>query len=121
MICVYRGKIPAKIKTPAIPTITAEIRFGILGVFATPKTTIPATIDDRDLWSLRKGTESNTELILGTKNGAMRLAERTATIARSVTIPVTFAPIPFVEKPIKKSELVCIDKTDQPKVMPKPD
>jgi len=92
VICVYKGKIPAKIKTPAIPTMTAETIFGILGVFATPKTTIPATIDERDLWSLRKGTESNTELILGTKKGAIKLALSTATIARSVTIPVIFAP-----------------------------
>ena len=63
---------------------------GIVTPFAMPKTTIPATSDESDLWSLRIGTESKTLLIQGTKNGAMRDADITAIIASSKTTPLTF-------------------------------
>ena len=84
-------------KAPAIPTITAEMIFGIFGILAIPKTTIPAIRDARDLWSLRIGTESNTLLILGTKKGAIMALDITAIIALSVTTPETLPPIPLIE------------------------
>ena len=63
---------------------------GIVTPFAMPKTTIPATSDARDLWSLRIGTESKTLFILGTKNGAIRDADKTAIIASSKKTPLMF-------------------------------
>ena len=77
-------------KAPATPTITAFNIVGILIPFAMPKTTMPATKDARDLWSLRIGTESKTLLILGTKNGAIKLALITAIILSSKTTPLIF-------------------------------
>jgi len=77
--------------------IIADKKEGIFGMDATPKIITPATKDASDLWSLRNTTESRTELILGTMKGAIKLAERTAMIARSVTTPVTLAPIPLIE------------------------
>ena len=71
----------------------ADKKEGIFGMDATPKIITPATKDASDLWSLRNTTESRTELILGTMKGAIKLAERTAMIARSVTTPVTFPAI----------------------------
>jgi len=65
---------------------------GILTPFAMPKTTIPATSDESDLWSLSIGTESKTLLILGTKNGAMRDADMTAIIASSKITPLRAPP-----------------------------
>ena len=79
-------------KAPAIPTMTAETIVGILGILATPKTIMPATKDARDLWSRRIGTLSNTLLIRGTKNGAIKLALITAIIAGSSTTPETRLP-----------------------------
>ena len=69
---------------------TAFSTDGILTPFAMPKTTIPATSDASDLWSLRTGTESKTLLIRGTKNGAIKLADITAIIASSKTTPLMF-------------------------------
>ena len=82
---MYNGKTAVRINAPATPTITAESMVGIFGIFAMPKTIIPAIKDARDLWSLRIGTESKTLFILGTKNGAIRDADITAIIAGSRT------------------------------------
>ena len=64
---------------------------------ATPKTIIPAINDARDLWSRRIGTESKTPLILGTKNGAIKLALITAMIAGSNTTDETLVPTDLIE------------------------
>ncbi len=93
----YNGKTAVKINAPATPTITAERTVGILGILATPKTIIPAINDARDLWSRRIGTESKTPLILGTKKGAIKLADITAMIAGSRTTPDTLLPIPLTD------------------------
>ena len=87
---MYNGKIAVRINAPATPMVIALSIEGIRTPFAMPKTTIPATSDERDLWSLRSGTESKTLLILGTKNGAIKDALMTAIIASSNTTPLIF-------------------------------
>jgi len=63
------------------------------------------------------GTESKTLFILPTKNGAMRVAERTAIMEGSRTTPLILPPTDLTETN-EKSKLICLDKTDQGKVMP---
>ena len=93
MTWVYNGRTAVSTNAPAIPTITAESIVGIFGILATPKTMIPAIKEASDLWSRRIGTESKTPLILGTKKGAIKLADITAMIAGSRTTLETLAPI----------------------------
>jgi hypothetical protein len=95
--CVYNGRTAVNTNAPAIPTITAERNVGILGILATPKTTIPAINDASDLWSRRIGTESKTPLILGTKKGAIKDADITAMIAGSNTTDETLVPTDLIE------------------------
>ena len=90
MTWVYSGNTAVRINAPATPMTTALSIEGILIPFAMPKTTMPATSDESDLWSLSIGTESKTLLIRGTKNGAMRDADITAIIASSKTTPLIF-------------------------------
>jgi len=84
---VYSGNTAVRINAPATPIITALSIDGILIPLEMPKTTMPATSDESDLWSLSIGTESKTLLIRGTKNGAMRDADMTAIIASSKITP----------------------------------
>ena len=102
---------------PATPTMTAEI-IVFLGILATPKTTIPAMSEARDLWSLRIGTESKTLLIRGTKNGAIKDADITAIIAGSRTTPVTLLPKLPTDAVNEKSKILPVYQTAKNKVMP---
>ena len=72
---------------PAIPIVTALRIDGMRTPFAKPNTITPAINEAIYLWSLRIGTESNTELIRGTKNGAIKLADITAITLSSNTAP----------------------------------
>ena len=103
-------------KAPAIPIITAWMNL-FFGIWLILKTITPAIKAERDLWSLITGTESITELIRGTKNGAIRLADITAIMLGSRTTPLILYPTDDAETNAK-SKLILIDKTDQGKVMP---
>jgi len=107
-----------RMNAPATPTMTAFNIVGILIPLAMPNTIIPAIKDARDLWSLRTGTESRTLLILGTKNGAIKLALITAMMLSSNTTPLMFLATLVTICTIKESVVIGIYLSAKKMVVP---